>query len=74
MKIENTSSNSRSGEMDSHLGFLFNDLMLSSDTLLEVLSTVDECMSERTIQFNWISCHSSWMNFPIVILLLQSKK
>ena len=36
MKIENTSSNSRSGEMDSYLGFLFNDLMLSSDTLLEV--------------------------------------
>ena len=36
MKIENTSSNSRSGEMGSYLGFLFNDLMLSSDTLLEV--------------------------------------
>ena len=75
MKIENTSSNSRSGEMDSYLGFLFNDLMLSRVTLsLRYLSTVDECMSERTVQFNWISCHSSWMNFPIVILVLQSKK
>ena len=36
IKIKITSSNSRSGEMDSYLGFLFNDLMLSSDTLLEV--------------------------------------